>query len=309
MVHEILGIKNHRVDLSGVSGIKRDLQEVVLSPEQDEFFRENMYLNFGDIGVNIKTMVETYQARSKSQAKLESIADMKAFIETYPEFKKLVGSVSKHVAVVSELSRVVAEHQLMAVSECEQDIVTQSDRNVFKTVEGVLSEPKVREEDSLRLGLLYALRHEGSQRGDLEKVERLLLSRGLSDTDRKTMRAVVEHSGRAKRGADLFEETQGTLSRTKKFFKGLKGVENVYTRHKPLLAETLEQLVRDRLSETDYPYCGEFRLADKAKVQDVIVFIVGGATYAEALVVASANRANPGVRFVLGGSTIHNSKR
>jgi vacuolar protein sorting-associated protein 45 len=82
MVHEILGIKNHRVDLSGVSGIKRDLQEVVLSPEQDEFFRENMYLNFGDIGVNIKTMVETYQARSKSQAKLESIADMKVRVRT-----------------------------------------------------------------------------------------------------------------------------------------------------------------------------------------------------------------------------------
>ena len=55
-----------------------------------------------------------------------------AFIENYPEFRKLSGTVSKHVAVVSELSRVVAEHNLMAVSECEQDIVTQSDRNVFK---------------------------------------------------------------------------------------------------------------------------------------------------------------------------------
>ena len=70
MVHELLGIKNHRVDLSGVAGI-RDMQvcgscdshmiptldhvihkspalshvtlssqEVVLSPEHDEFFRE-----------------------------------------------------------------------------------------------------------------------------------------------------------------------------------------------------------------------------------------------------------------------------
>ena len=26
MVHEILGIKNHRVDLTGVPGIKRDMQ-------------------------------------------------------------------------------------------------------------------------------------------------------------------------------------------------------------------------------------------------------------------------------------------
>ena len=43
--------------------------------------------------------------------------------------------MSKHVAVVSELSRIVAEHDMMAVSECEQDIVTQSDRNVLKVRE------------------------------------------------------------------------------------------------------------------------------------------------------------------------------
>ena len=57
---------------------------------------------------------------------------MQAFIENYPEFKKLSGAVSKHVAVVGELSRIVSEHSLMGVSECEQDIVTSSDRNVVQ---------------------------------------------------------------------------------------------------------------------------------------------------------------------------------
>ena len=42
-----------------------------------------------------------------------------------------------------------------------------------------------------------------------------------------------------------------------------QGVENVYTRHKPLLAETLDQLVRGRLSESTFPYCGDARLADR----------------------------------------------
>ena len=36
-----------------------------------------MYLNFGEIGANIKSLVETYQAKSKTKDKLESIADMK----------------------------------------------------------------------------------------------------------------------------------------------------------------------------------------------------------------------------------------
>lgn len=37
--------------------------------------------------------------------------------------------------------------------------------------------------------------------------------------------------------------------------------------------------------------------------------MVGGATYAEALAVANANKSLQGVRIVLGGTTIHNSKR
>lgn len=43
------------------------------------------------------------------------------------------------------------------------------------------------------------------------------------------------------------------------------------------------------------------------KPQDVIVFIVGGATYEEARVVAQINASSPGVRIVLGGTSIHNS--
>ncbi len=36
-----------------------------------------MYLNFGEIGANIKGLVDEYQDKSKSHAKIESIADMK----------------------------------------------------------------------------------------------------------------------------------------------------------------------------------------------------------------------------------------
>lgn len=38
MVHELLGINNNRIDLSRVPGISKDLREVVLSAENDEFY-------------------------------------------------------------------------------------------------------------------------------------------------------------------------------------------------------------------------------------------------------------------------------
>ena len=38
---------------------------------------QNMYLNFGEIGQNIKTLMTDFQQNVKSNQRLESIADMK----------------------------------------------------------------------------------------------------------------------------------------------------------------------------------------------------------------------------------------
>jgi Sec1 family len=43
--------------------------------------------------------------------------------------------------------------------------------------------------------------------------------------------------------------------------------------------------------------------------QDIIVFIIGGATYAEARELGKVCQAYSGVRVVLGGTCIHNSSR
>jgi len=122
MVHQLFGIKNGRVDLSDVPNVSAELKEIVLSQDQDPFFKKNMYLNFGDLGSNVKDYVEQFQAKHKNNENLESISDMKRFVEEYPEFRKLSGNVSKHVHLISELSRRVGAENLLEVSECEQSL-------------------------------------------------------------------------------------------------------------------------------------------------------------------------------------------
>jgi len=51
------------------------------------FFFQNLYSNFGEIGQTIKELMEEFQKKAKSHQKVESIADMKTFVETYPQFK------------------------------------------------------------------------------------------------------------------------------------------------------------------------------------------------------------------------------
>ena len=105
--------------------------------------------------------------------------------------------------------------------------------------------------------------------------------------------------------SDLFESVS-LFSGARDRFKGLKDVENVYTQHSPRLEATLQNLIKGRLKEQQYPFVEEGGTT-KDKPQDIIVFIVGGATYEEAKTVAQVNASSPGVRVVLGGTTIQNS--
>lgn len=52
-----------------------------------------------------------------------------AFVENYPQFKKMSGTVSKHVTIVGELSRLVQDKSLLDVSEVEQDLACQNDHS------------------------------------------------------------------------------------------------------------------------------------------------------------------------------------
>ena len=126
MVHEMIGIENGRVDMSATTGSDSTPQakELVLSQEQDPFYRANMFLNFGDLGVNIRAYVNEFGQKHNSNKQVETLADMKSFVEQYPEFQKLSGNVSKHVALISELGKQVEARKLLEYGELEQSLGT-----------------------------------------------------------------------------------------------------------------------------------------------------------------------------------------
>ncbi|KAK7934945.1 Vacuolar protein sorting-associated protein [Apiospora marii] len=282
MVHHLLGITNGRVDLSDVPEIRPELKEIVLSQDQDPFFKKNMYLNFGDLGGNIKDYVEQYQSKTKNSANIESITDMKRFIEEYPEFRKLSGNVSKHVTLVSELSR-----------------------------RRLIQNPSVTTDAKLGLVALYALRYEKHASNALAMLVDLLTAAGGVSARRADMVAKLlayhnslQQSQAAGGIADIFEG--GGIFSGARAIKGLKGVENVYTQHSPHLETTLQNLIKGRLRDQQYPFV-EGGGTTKDKPQDIVVFMIGGTTYEEAKMVAGMNASSPGIRVVLGGTTIHNA--
>ena len=106
---------------------------------------------------------------------------------------------------------------------------------------------------------------------------------------------------------DLFQANSLFSGARDRFNKGVKGVENVYTQHSPRLEGTLQDLIKGRLRDALFPFVDGGGVT-RDKPQDVIVFMIGGTTYEEAKMVAQVNASSPGVRVVLGGTTVHNSR-
>ncbi|KAH9447912.1 hypothetical protein MJO29_011224 [Puccinia striiformis f. sp. tritici] len=344
MVHEILGIENGRVDLSGVPEIRNELKEIVLSTEQDQFFNKNLYSNFGDLGASIKSYVTEFQAKSVSSklvaGKIDTVQDMKKFLEEYPEHRKLSTNVSKHVTLVGELSRLVSQLKLLEVSELEQSLAAnESHASDLKNVREMIASPLINKDNKIRLSLLYALRYQKFNGNNILSIIDLLKEYSIPEEDTKLIYILLNFSGVDKRQTDLFNNSN-FFSRSKSVLKGLKGVENVYTQHNPPLIETIELLLKGKLKELNFPFLDSSSESSQHQQEDLhrsssnnsqnlpirpielMVFVVGGTTYEEARSVALLNerlatgqgfsgpgpQPQPGARVILGGTCVHNSK-
>ena len=122
---------------------------------------------------------------------------------------------------------------------------------------------------------------------------------------------LLEYAGARVRGGDLFAN-QSVASKAAKFFElfssDFRGAESALTMHKPYLADIVTMLNGKALKPTEFPYVeGDPKRQYNHKF--VILFMVGGATFEEAAMVAALNAANPaGQRIILGGTAIHNSQ-
>ncbi|KXN74885.1 Sec1-like protein [Conidiobolus coronatus NRRL 28638] len=314
MIHELLTINNGRVDMSKCKDQPKDLQEIVLNIDQDPFYKKNMFLNFGDLGVNIKSYVDEYQQKTKGNMHIESISDMKRFVEEYPEFRKLSGNVTKHVNLVGELSRLIETNKLLEVSQLEQSLACNESHNSdLKALISIIEDPKVKSINKLKLTILYSIKYEKHSNNSLKQLISALKKQGLMESELSLITKTLKHCGFESRQNDLFGN-EINFNWGKNVFKGLKGVENVYTQHTPYLNEILESATKGKLKDTSYPFASNKQNSQNSQntrsnnPSDIIVFIVGGCTYAEARAINQFKDNNPGVRIVLGGTNIINSE-
>jgi vacuolar protein sorting-associated protein 45 len=87
--------------------------------------------------------------------------------------------------------------------------------------------------------------------------------------------------------------------------RNVRGVENVFTQHEPLVVNVAEQALKGKLKDATFPYSYGHSMS-KEKYTELIVFIVGGATFEEAAALKRLEMSNTGSSILLGGNTVHN---
>eukprot|EP01133_Synstelium_polycarpum_P011936 gene11936-13911_t len=297
MIHELLTITNNRVSLTNMKDVRDDLKEVVLSIDQDPFYKDNLYMNYGDLGACIKQLVDTYQEKTETNASIKTI-------ENYPKFQQFSTTVSKHVSLMDEMSRIISENNLMEISEMQQELAVNHDHNnAFARVCDIVDDQnrKFSNDDKLVLVMLYSIRYEDGRVHEL--MEKLRMA-GVDARDIALIPTLLEYAGSARREGDLLG-TKNILSFVKGVAKrGLQGVSNIYTQHSPMLQEILENINKNRLPEKSYPYLSTTTTKDRPS--DIIIFVVGGITFEESFAVYKFNSLNAGTKVVLGGNSILN---
>lgn len=321
MVHECLGMNYNRVNMRDAPGVKgqKDMQEIVLSVTSDSFFAAHRNDNFGDLGMAIKEMLSEYQKSQRLNENIQSVEDMQNFMVRYPEIRSQSVMVTKHVALMSELARLVDVCQLLDISQLEQEIACSNDRSGHRrlTMEK-LNNPKIQLADKVKLVLLYLLRYENSD--DIANMKMALQDQGVSSRQVEQVDALLRYAGDGKRAPGLF--TAGGLMSTlgRQLKSSINGVENVYTQHTPLMSHCMEAAVKGKLKDSTYPLihgsatgggAGAGAGAGAGRPSEVIIYMVGGVTMEEVTKVGEFNAANASngtnVRVILGGSTVHNS--
>ena len=191
----------------------------------------------------------------------------------------------------------------MEISEIEQNLICQESRSEnIESIWKLLKNPNIHAFDKLKMVILFTIKYPS----DKEIKEYMAYLEKIIPDKRMLALPRTIQLYQNKRKSDLFHNTNIT-KKAKSFFKDLlfKDVPNVYTQHKCYLFEALlPDLLSGRIKESEYPVMfGGSDVRGEGK-PTVIVFQVGGTTFAENAEAMEYRDA----KVVMGGTFVHNSR-
>ena len=302
LVEELISIQSNSVEVSG----QFKQPQIFSRSSGDSFLDSNWHSNYGEVSKELSRLQDEMLRKRKVDMSKASLDDMKDMMLKMPELKKQYSELDKHTKITQRLSNLIDSRALMDLSELQQDISVENDKGEqMDRVINMLTNPKIIETDKIKLCMLYCIKY-SDDNDRVQGIKNYMKKKGLKvDHVEKVLNYCrVEE----RRTGDFFSKGSNFIMQA--FSKLTKENPNFFERHKPKCVELVEQLLRGKLNNVDYPQINLRFFNDSSRTQEnknVIVFLIGGATYQELrelykLAEVERNRILLGSNFVLNST-------
>lgn len=247
---------------------------------------------------------------------LNSIKDMLAGL---PEFQELKEAYSLHLSMAQECMNIFESHKLPDLASLEQTLATGLDedsrkpKNIADDLIRLLDDDQITKSNRLRLIMLYIMFRDGVIPED---IQRLLAHAGLPPQDGETIINLNLLGAHTTKNLKDSRSTPQCIF-PQKTASALQNEEYSLSRFEPILKLMLDELVKNSLDQTLFPYVKppldnteEMSLQSQSSLrsakptwarnkqsntesrQRIIVFIAGGATYSESRACYEVSKAS-----------------
>ncbi|KIW33362.1 uncharacterized protein PV07_00219 [Cladophialophora immunda] len=282
--------------------------------EKDNLWVAHRHMHMKDLLVQLSEEFRKFQAKNPQFADNDgqpaSINTIKDMLAGLPEFQEGKEAFSLHIDMAEKCAKIFADRKLLDVVSVEQSLATGLDeenkkpKNLADQVVRLLDDDSVVHEDRVRLLILYILYKNGILRGDIEK---LRCHGELSPMDGEIIYNLITLGARIEKQLKDATPTPPPLFPPK--VRDVTNMEEVsLSRFEPALRFMLEEQCQGTLDVTVFPPVkphlndpnsqmsvsqtslrntgkptwAQTRSQSNKPRQRIIVFVAGGATYAEA---------------------------
>lgn len=282
--------------------------------ERDNLWVQHRHMHMKDLLVQLSEEFSKFQAKNSQFAddgKPATINTIKDMLAGLPEFQEGKEAFGLHIDMAEKCAKIFADHKLLDVVSVEQSLATGIDeenkkpKNVADQMVRLLDDDSVVHEDRVRLLILYILYRHGVLRGDIEK---LRCHGQLSPFDGETIYNLVTLGAKIEKQLKDATPTPAPLFPPKTAAANSNMEEVSLSRFEPALRYMLEEQCQGTLDLNTFPPVkphlndpnaqnvasqsslrnagkptwAQTRAQSNKPRQRIIVFVAGGATYAEA---------------------------
>ncbi|KAK2196062.1 bifunctional P-loop containing nucleoside triphosphate hydrolase/Sec1-like superfamily/ATPase [Babesia duncani] len=265
MLHEIVGLECNKANIEGT--------EYIFSRLHDDFYAEHAMSEFADVESALTELLKQSQQSCNSTNLLQ-------LLEQVPKSNKLMSSAAKHVTALNTLSTAIQNEKLLDIGLLEQEMACGaiSGKDALDQLGEFINDGTIPKFQKLRLALIYTLVY-GSRE---ERVNMLRDHLRLAKLEEYLpILNYLVPKARPQTDTNIIARAKNTINRS---MMGVAGSTSPYMQHRSSLYTTLQMLLRGKLIG-DYaavPSVEGDEPTIPRNVSSILVFIVGGATFAEA---------------------------